>query len=73
MVGKMHGFCVEIDEPKIVKKILRTLFDAYSEKVSVIEEFIDYKTYTKYNLVGTLTSFEMRKPHLIMEQRHKIL
>jgi hypothetical protein len=41
MVSKMCGFGVEIYEPKIVKKILRTLPNAYNEKIFFIEEFIE--------------------------------
>jgi hypothetical protein len=26
MVGKMHGFCVDLDEPKIVKNIIKLSF-----------------------------------------------
>lgn len=64
LVGGIQGLGAMVDESRIVKKIHRTLPDAYSEKVSAIEEFVDYKTYTKDQLLGTLTSFEMRNPSL---------
>ena len=51
-----------MDESRIVEKILRTLPDAYSEKVNAIEQTIDYyKNCTKDLLLGFLTSYEMRK------------
>lgn len=43
----MRGLGAQIDESKIVKKVLRTLPNKYSEKVFVIEEIEDYNTYTK--------------------------
>lgn len=40
IVAKMRGLGAIIDETRIVKKIIKTLLDAYSEKVSSIEHTI---------------------------------
>ena len=51
----------KLSDEDIIEKILITLPDCYSDKILVIEEMYDPKKYTKEQLFGTLTTFEMRK------------
>ena len=56
----MKGLGEKIDEPFLVHKILRSLPDRFNSKVSSIEEIVDLKTLTLDQLLGTLTTYEMR-------------
>ena len=49
-----------IEEPSLVQKILRSLLDKFDPKVSTIEELNDIKTLSFNQLLGTLTTYEMR-------------
>ena len=44
----------------LVQKILRSLPDKFNPKVSAIEELNDLKTLSIDQLLGTLTTYEMR-------------
>jgi hypothetical protein len=50
----------KIEEPSLVQKILRSLPDRFNPKVSAIEELNDLKTLEFDQLLGTLTTYEMR-------------
>jgi hypothetical protein len=56
----MKGLGEMIDEYFLVRKILRSLPDRFNSKVSTIEEITDLKVLTLEQLLGTLTSYEMR-------------
>jgi hypothetical protein len=56
----MKGLGDTIVESFLVQKILRSLPDRFNSKVSAIEEIVDLKTLTLYQLLGTLTAYEMR-------------
>jgi hypothetical protein len=56
----MKGLGETIDESFLVQKILRSLPDRFNSKVSAIEEIDDLKMLTLYQLLGTLTNYEMR-------------
>jgi hypothetical protein len=60
MVNAMKALGETIDEPSLVKKILRSLPDMFNPKVSAIEELNDLKTMGFDQLLGTLTTYEMR-------------
>jgi hypothetical protein len=49
-----------IDESFLVHKILRSLPDRFNSKVSAIEEITDLKKLTLDQILGTLTTYEMR-------------
>jgi hypothetical protein len=50
----------KIEEPSLVRKILRSLPDRFNPKVSAIEELNDIKSLEFDQLLGTLTAYEMR-------------
>ena len=50
----------KIEESILVQKILRSLLDKFNPKVSAIEELNDLKTLSIDQLLGTLTTYEMR-------------
>ena len=56
----MKGFGEKIEEASLVQKILRSLPDRFNPKVSAIEEINDIKTFSFDQLLGTLTTYEMR-------------
>jgi inorganic pyrophosphatase len=56
----MKGLGEMIDESCLVQKILKSLPNRFNSKVSAIEEIIDLKTLTLDQLIGTLTTYEMR-------------
>jgi hypothetical protein len=60
MVNAMKALGETIDEPSLVQKILRSLPDRFNPKVSAIEELNDLKTLGFDQLLGTLTTYEMR-------------
>jgi hypothetical protein len=60
LVNAMKGLGEKIEESFSVKKILRSMLDKFNPKVSAIEELNDLKTLTIDQLLGTLTSYEMR-------------
>jgi hypothetical protein len=60
MVNAMKALGETIEEPSLVKKILRSLLDRFNLKVSAIEELNDIKTLEFDQLLGTLTAYEMR-------------
>jgi hypothetical protein len=59
-VNTMKGLGETIDEYFVVQKILISLPDRFNSKVSAIEEITDLKELTLDQLLGTLTSYEMR-------------
>ena len=60
MVNAMKALSDKIDEPSLVQKIPRSLKDRFNPKVSTIEELNDLKTLDFDQLLGTLTTYEMR-------------
>jgi hypothetical protein len=60
MVNAMKALGETIGEPSLVQKILRSLPDRFNLKVSTIEELNNLKTLQFYQLLGTLTAYEMR-------------
>jgi hypothetical protein len=60
LVNAMKSLGEKIEEPSLVQKILRSLPDRFNPKVSAIEELNDIKTLSFDQLLGTLTSYEMR-------------
>jgi hypothetical protein len=60
LVNAMKGLGEKIEESILVQKILRSLLDKFNPKVSAIEELNDLKTLSIDQLLGTLTTYEMR-------------
>jgi hypothetical protein len=60
LVNAMKALGEKIEEPSLVQKILRSLPDRFNPKVSAIEELNDLKTLEFDQLLGTLTTYEMR-------------
>jgi hypothetical protein len=60
LVNEMKALGEKIEEPSLVHKILRSLLDRFNPKVSAIKELNDRKTLEFYQLLGTLTAYEMR-------------
>jgi hypothetical protein len=60
MVNVMKALGETIQESSLVQKILRSLPDRFNPKVSSIEELNDLKTLEFDQLLGTLTTYEMR-------------
>jgi hypothetical protein len=56
----MKALGEKIEEPSLVHKILRSLPDRFNPRVSAIEELNDLKTLEFDQLLGTLTTYEMR-------------
>jgi hypothetical protein len=60
LVNAMKGLGEKFDDSLLVHKILRSLPDKFNPKVSAIEELNDLKTLSIDQLLGTLTTYEMR-------------
>jgi hypothetical protein len=60
LVNAMKALGEKIEEPSLVQKILRSLPDRFNPKVSAIEELNDLKGLAFDQLLGTLTTYEMR-------------
>jgi hypothetical protein len=60
LVNSMKGLGEKFDDSLLVQNILRSLPDKFNPKVSTIEELNDLKTLSIDQLLGTLTSYEMR-------------
>jgi hypothetical protein len=60
LVNSMKGLGEKFDDSLSVQKILRSLPDKFNPKVSTIEELNDLKTLSIDQLLGTLTTYEMR-------------
>ena len=60
MVNAMKALGEKIEEPSLVKKILRYLPDRVNPKVYAIEELNDLKYFHFDQLLGTLTAYEKR-------------
>jgi hypothetical protein len=60
IVNSMKGLGEKFDESLLVQKILRSLPDKFNPKVFAIEELNDLKTLSIDQLLGTLTTYEMR-------------
>ena len=58
-VNGMKGLGEKIDEASLVHKILRSLLEIFNPKFFAIEELSDLKTMPIYQLLGTLTTYEM--------------
>ena len=56
----MKGLGEKIGEAPLVQKILRSLPDKFNPKVSAIEEMNDMKTLSIDQILGTLTTYEIR-------------
>ena len=59
-INDMKGLGENIDEASLVHKILRSFPEIFNPKVSTIEELSDLKTMPIDQLLGTLTTYEMR-------------
>jgi hypothetical protein len=59
-VNTMKGLGETIDESFLAHKILTSLLDRFNSKVSAIEEITDLKALKLDQLLGTLTTYEMR-------------
>ena len=62
IVNNMKALGETIKECVIVQNILRSLPSSFNPKVSAIEETADWETLTMNQLLGNLTSYEMRLP-----------
>jgi hypothetical protein len=60
LVNAMKGLGEKIEDTFLVQKILRSLPNRFNPKVSAIEELNDLKTLSIDQLLGTLTTYEMR-------------
>ena len=60
VVNIMRGLGEEIDESKVVEKILRSLPAKYDSKVSAIEDIKDLDSLSKDKLHGILAAYEMK-------------
>ena len=60
LVNAMKGLGEKVEEVLLVQKILRSLHDRFNPNVSAIEKLNDLKTLSIDQLVGTLTTYEMR-------------
>lgn len=60
LVNAIRGLGETIDEAPLVQNILRALLDRFNPKISAIEELHDLKTLSSDQLLGTLTTYEMR-------------
>ena len=60
VVIKIKAFGESMPTSTVIKKVLRTLTSAFDSKVSAIEEAKDLNTLTWDELLGSLTSYEMR-------------
>jgi hypothetical protein len=60
LVNAMKALGEKIGEPSLVQKFLRSLPDRFSPKFSAIEELNDLKTLEFDQILGTLTTYEMR-------------
>jgi hypothetical protein len=56
----MKGLGEKIEDAFLVQKILRSLLDRINPKFSTIEELNDLKNLSMDQLLGTLTTYEMR-------------
>jgi hypothetical protein len=61
MTNEVNSYGGIISNIDVIKNVLVTLPNKYSDKVSIIEEIYDPNTFTKEQLFGTLTTFQMRK------------
>ena len=59
-VNSMKGLGENFDEAFLVHKILRSLLEIFNPRLSKIEELSDVKTLLIDQLLGFLTSYEMR-------------
>ena len=62
IVNNMKALGETIKEAIIVQKILRSLPSSFNPKVSAIEETVDLETLTMNQLLGNITTYEMRLP-----------
>jgi hypothetical protein len=60
LLNAMKGLGENIEESFLVKNILRSFLDKFNPKVSAIKELNDIKTLYIDQILGTLTSYEMR-------------
>jgi hypothetical protein len=60
LVNAMKELGEKIEEASLVHKILRSLLDRFNPKVSAIEELNDLKFLPIDQLLGTMTSYELR-------------
>jgi hypothetical protein len=60
LVNAMKALGEKIEEPSLVQKILRSLPDRFNPKVSTIEELNDIKALAFDQLLGMLSTYEMR-------------
>jgi len=61
IINGIKGLGGTINEDEVAMKILRSLPKSYSHKVATIEEVTSVQKVTKDQLLGKLTTFEMRE------------
>jgi hypothetical protein len=71
LVNAMKGLGEKIEEASLVQKILRSLSDRFNPKFSAIEELNVLKVIPFDQLLGTLTSYEMKIGHFASKCPHK--
>jgi hypothetical protein len=60
VIHAMKGLGEKIEEVNLVQKILRSLPDRFNPKVSAIEDINDLKDLPINQILGTLSTYEMR-------------
>ena len=60
LVNAMKGLGENIEDVLLVQKILRSMPNKFNPKVYAIEDLHDLKTLSIDQLLGTLTTYEMR-------------
>lgn len=61
IVNKIRELRGTLSDEDVINKNLMTLLLSYSDKISTIEEIYDPKKFTREQLFGILTAFEVRK------------
>lgn len=60
-VNEIREIRGNLSDEDVIDKIPITLLVSYSDKISAIEETYDPKKFTRGQIFGTLTAFEVRK------------
>ena len=71
LLNAMKGLGEKIEEASLVQKILKSLPDRFNPKVSAIEKLNVLKVLLFYQLLGTLTAYEMNIGHFASKCPHK--
>ncbi len=60
IVNSMRGLGEEVKDPKIIRKILRSLLERFHPKVTAIEECHDLDKMKLEELIGSIQTFELK-------------